>query len=347
MSRSSISWHTGRLVGSSSPRCQSPPPLKNGFPLVASTVACIANLVPKQACVPASSHVVEHLPTSTPAVGPEQLQSLQVIGGELDPSEIVGDGPTRRVRVVPWVGWMLVVVSPWSPRSADVTTIRCPRPGDLKVERDWIVVCLVTETSPDDLGVSGSMGRCPPDHDPAAGTGHHPTRMISRRPRLGGVSPPKGVVRLTQGGGRLPQAGQHGSDSKQGKNWMATDLRISVPMARLPSTAIHWHLLLCGRPDAWGHRPAHRRPRATAVQHLTREAAPSALQTSAGRCSRGWVWLRRRTTLPDPTTTSATAPPERTWTASSATSRTGSHTHTASSLSNAVRLSHHRQHTYH
>jgi hypothetical protein len=35
---------------------------------------------------------------------------------------------------------------------------------------------------------------------------------------------------------------------------MATDLRISVPLARLPSTAIHWHLLLCGRPDAWGHR---------------------------------------------------------------------------------------------
>ena len=32
---------------------------------------------------------------------------------------------------------------------------------------------------------------------------------------------------------------------------MATDLRISVPLARLPSTAIHWHLLLCGRPDAW------------------------------------------------------------------------------------------------
>ena len=33
---------------------------------------------------------------------------------------------------------------------------------------------------------------------------------------------------------------------------MATDLRISVPLARLPSTAIHWHLLLCGRPDARG-----------------------------------------------------------------------------------------------
>jgi hypothetical protein len=54
--------------------------------------ACIAGLhLSKHACRPAP-HVVEHLPTSTPAGGPEQLQPLQVIGGELDPSEIVGDG---------------------------------------------------------------------------------------------------------------------------------------------------------------------------------------------------------------------------------------------------------------
>jgi hypothetical protein len=35
---------------------------------------------------------------------------------------------------------------------------------------------------------------------------------------------------------------------------MATDLRISVPWPDchlLPSTGICWHLLLCGRPDAW------------------------------------------------------------------------------------------------
>jgi hypothetical protein len=75
--------------------------------------------------------------------------------------------------------------------------------------------------------------------------------MISRRPRPGRISPPKGVVSLTQGDGRLPQAGQHGSDSKQGKNQMATDLRISVPLPDCHLLAIHWHLLLCGRPDAW------------------------------------------------------------------------------------------------
>jgi hypothetical protein len=55
--------------------------------------AFIAGLnLSKKACRP-DPHVMEHLPTSTPAAGPEQLQPLQVIGGELDPSEIVRDGP--------------------------------------------------------------------------------------------------------------------------------------------------------------------------------------------------------------------------------------------------------------
>ena len=69
------------------------------------------------------------------------------------------------------------------------------------MERDWIVVCLVTETGPDALGVSGSMG-----------TAVRPIMfrqrerdikgMISRRPRPGRISPPKAVVTLTQGDGR-------------------------------------------------------------------------------------------------------------------------------------------------
>ena len=154
---------------------------------------------PHQEGVPASSPRRGTPPTSTPAAGPEQLQPLQVIGGELDPSEILRDGPARQVRVVRRLGVGVMLVSPWSPRSSDVTTIRCPRPGvpqgGLGLDRG----CLVTETSPDDLGVSGSMGRCPPDHDPVAGTGHHPTRMISRRPRPGRISPLKGVVSLPQG----------------------------------------------------------------------------------------------------------------------------------------------------
>src|SRR5512132_1373112 len=63
-----------------------------------------------------SWHIGLPVVSSTPAAGPEQLQPLQVIGGQLDPSEIARD----------------------------------------------------------DLGVSGSMGRSPPDHVPAAGTRHHP-----------------------------------------------------------------------------------------------------------------------------------------------------------------------------
>ena len=119
------------------------------------------------------------------------------------------------------------------------------------MERDWIVVCLVTETSPDDLGISGSMGRCPPDYDPATGTGSSPNEDDFAPTASGPDRTAEGCGEPTQGDGRLPQAGQHGSDSKQGKNQMATDLRISAPLARLPSTAIHWHLPLCGRPDAW------------------------------------------------------------------------------------------------
>jgi hypothetical protein len=132
-------------------------------------------------------------PPRRPAAGPEQLQPLQVIGGELDPSEIVGDG--LRAACVSCIGWVGA-----HGRVPLVATLSHDR-AYLKVEREWVVVCLVTETSPDDLGVSGSMGRCPPDHGPAAGTGHHPTGMISRRPRPGRISPPKGAVSLTQGDG--------------------------------------------------------------------------------------------------------------------------------------------------
>jgi hypothetical protein len=79
-----------------------------------------------------------------------------------------------------------------SPSSADVTTIRCPRPsvpqGGAGLDRGLFR----HGDEPPSLGVSGSMGRCPPDYDPGAGTGHHPTRRISRRPRPGRISPPEG-----------------------------------------------------------------------------------------------------------------------------------------------------------
>jgi len=92
-------------------------------PLVGSTVGRHCRSEPQQECLPARSPPRGPPPTSTPAAGPEQLQPLQVIGGELDPSEMVRDGP--RAPSVSCHGWVLMVVSPWSPRSADVTTIRC------------------------------------------------------------------------------------------------------------------------------------------------------------------------------------------------------------------------------
>jgi hypothetical protein len=171
-------------------------------PWPAAPWACIAGLnLIKNACRP-DPHVVEHLPTSTPAAGPAQLKPLQVIGGELDPSEIVRDGPRAGCGSCHGLGgcsWSSPLGRHAQRRDDDPlpTTGRTSRWAE--VERDRSVVCFVTETSPDDLGVSGSMGRCPPDYGPAAGTGHHPTRMISRRPRPGRISPSKAVVSLTQG----------------------------------------------------------------------------------------------------------------------------------------------------
>src|SRR5215218_2375984 len=103
MSLSSISWHIGLLVGSSSPAPPITPSPKEWLALVGSTVGMHCRSEPHQECVPARSPRRGTPPTSTPAAGPEQLQPLQVIGGELDPTEIVGDGP-RRVRVVHGLG---------------------------------------------------------------------------------------------------------------------------------------------------------------------------------------------------------------------------------------------------
>jgi hypothetical protein len=92
MSLSSISWHIGRLVGSSSPALPITPSPKEWLALVARTVGMPCRSEPQQGCVPARSPPRGPPPTSTPAAGPEQLQPLQVIGGELDSTEIVGDG---------------------------------------------------------------------------------------------------------------------------------------------------------------------------------------------------------------------------------------------------------------
>jgi hypothetical protein len=202
MSLSSISWPIGRLVGSSSPALPITPSLKDGLPWSPGRWACIAGLnLSRNACRPAP-HLVDHLPRRHQRLVQNSSSRSRSSGvNSTRPRLSATDYAPRAGRAMGWV--VLMVVSSWSSRSADVTTIRCPRPGVAQGGLGLDRVCLVTETSPDDLGVSGSMGRCPPDYDPAAGAGHHPTRMISRRPRPGRISPPKAVVSLTQDDGRV------------------------------------------------------------------------------------------------------------------------------------------------
>jgi hypothetical protein len=201
MSLSSISWHIGRLVGSSSPALPITPSPKEWLALVARTVGMPCRSEPQQGCVPARSPPRGPPPTSTPAAGPEQLQPLQVIGGELDSTEIVGDGLRAACVSCHGLGGAhgrVFLVVTLSRRDDD------PMPTTGRTSR-WAGLDRGLSrhgNGPDGLGVSGSMGRCPPDHVPAAGTGHHPPRMISRRPRPGRISPPKAMVTLTQGGGR-------------------------------------------------------------------------------------------------------------------------------------------------
>jgi hypothetical protein len=200
MSLSSISWHIGLLVGSSSPALPITPSPKEWLALVGSTVGSHCRSEPHQECVPGE------IPTSTPAVGSEQLQSLQVIGGELDPSEIVGDGPRPRAcRAMGWVGahGRVPLVATLSRRDDD------PTPTTGRTSRwsgtgSWSVSSRKRARTPSASRVP--WDGCPPDHVPAAGTRHHPNGMISRRPRPGRISPPKAVVsspRATDGNPRL------------------------------------------------------------------------------------------------------------------------------------------------
>jgi hypothetical protein len=123
--------------------------------------------------------------------------------GELDPTEIVGDGLRAACVWCHGLGGAhgrVALVAKLSRRDDDPmpTTERTSRWSGT---RSWSVSS--RRRARDDLGVSGSMGRCPPDYDPAAGTGHHPTRRISRRPRPGRISPPEGGE---------PEAGERGDD---------------------------------------------------------------------------------------------------------------------------------------
>jgi hypothetical protein len=201
MSLSSISWHIGRLGGSSSPRCQSPPSPKEWLALVGSTVGRHCRSEPQQECVPARSPRRGTLPRRRQRLV-QNSSSGSRSSGVSSSGRDCWRRTTRRVRSCHGFGWVLVVVSPWSPRSADVTTIRCPRPG----------------VSQGGAGLDGGLSRHGNEPGRPRRLGFHGT--LSARSYSGSgnapspkggdvaatasgrISPPKSVVSLTQGDGR-------------------------------------------------------------------------------------------------------------------------------------------------
>jgi hypothetical protein len=136
MSLSSISWQIDRLGGSSSPPLPITPSPPEWRALAGSTVGMHRRSEPHQERVPARSPR-RGTPSHVDASGcSEQLQPLQVIGGELDPSEIVGDGPRAGCGSCHGLGGCSRS-SPLVATLSDVTTIRCPRPGAPQGGRRW------------------------------------------------------------------------------------------------------------------------------------------------------------------------------------------------------------------
>jgi hypothetical protein len=222
MSLSSISWHIGLLVGSSSPALPITPSPKEWLALVGSTVGSHCRFEPSSRMrARRDPHVVEH----------PQHRRQRLVQNSSSRSRSSGVNSIRarlsatdhaRVRVVPWVGWVLMVVSPWSPRSADVTTIRRLRLG---VPQGGAGL---------DRGLSrhgNGPGR--PRRLGFHGTAVRPIMfrqrerdikgMISRRPRPGRISPPKAVVsspRATDGNLRLDSMVR--AASKARTRWLLT-----------------------------------------------------------------------------------------------------------------------------
>ena len=200
MSLSSISWHIGRLVGSSSPAPPITPSPEEWLSLVGSTLGMHCRSEPQQEACRPDPHVVEHLPKSTPAAGPEQLQPLQVIGGELDPSEIVGDGLRAACGSCHGLGGAhgrVFLVATLSRRDDD------PMPTTGRTSRwsgtgSWSVSSRKRARTPSASRVP--WDGCPPDHVPAAGTRHQGDDFA---PTASGPDlTAEGCGELTQGDGR-------------------------------------------------------------------------------------------------------------------------------------------------
>jgi len=218
MSRSSISWHIGRLVGSSLPALPITPHPKERLALVGSTVGMHCRSEPHQECVPGE------IPTLWNTSPPRRQRLVQNSSSRSRSSGVnsirarlsATDHAPRACRAMGWVGAHGRV--PLVPRSADVDDDSMPTTGRTQGGRDRSMVCLVTETSagrPRRLGFhrtlsarswSGSGNATSPKEDDFVATASGPDLTA------------EGCGEPHPGRRTVPQAGQHGSDSKQGKN---------------------------------------------------------------------------------------------------------------------------------
>jgi hypothetical protein len=111
------------------PRCQSPPSLKNGLPWSAARWAFIAGLnLIKNACRP-DPRVVEHLSRRRQRLVQNSSSRSRSSGVNSIRARLSPTDPRAGCVWCHALGWVLMLLSPWSPHSSDVTTIRCPRLG--------------------------------------------------------------------------------------------------------------------------------------------------------------------------------------------------------------------------
>jgi hypothetical protein len=204
-------------VGRHHPRCQSPHPLQNGVPWPAAPWACIAGLnLIKNACRP-DPHVVEHLPTSTPAAVRNSSSRSRSSGVNSIPARLSAtDHAPGAGRAMGWVGahGRLPLVA---------TLSRCdddPMPTTGRTSR-WAGLDRGLSRHGNEPGRprrlrlhgmlsarlwSGSGDGSSPNEDDLAPTTSRPDLTV------------EGCGEPHPGRPTVAQAGQHGSDNKQGKN---------------------------------------------------------------------------------------------------------------------------------
>ena len=105
MSRSSISGISVAWLGRHRPRCQSPPPLKNGVPWSAGRWASIAGLNLSRNACPPDPRLVEHLPRRRQRLVQNSSSRSRSSGVNSIRARLSGaDHAPRALRAMGWVG---------------------------------------------------------------------------------------------------------------------------------------------------------------------------------------------------------------------------------------------------